>query len=182
MKLIQHSDKIWTIENFLSPKECEDLIIFSEQADYQEAQVSFASGAKMAKGIRNNYRLMYQDIDLAADYWEKLKPFCPEKIEDRMTAGLNERFRFYKYEATQRFKKHKDGSFRRNENEESKITFLIYLNDDFKGGETAFEDIVIQPKTGSALCFIHELKHEGKPVIEGLKYVLRSDVMYALED
>jgi hypothetical protein len=29
-----------------------------------------------------------------------------------------------------------------------------------------------------ALVFIHELLHEGAPVIKGRKYVLRSDVMF----
>ena len=55
---------------------------------------------------------------------------------------------------------------------------MIYLNDDFTGGETTFDDVSIQPKTGTALCFIHEQKHEGTPVIEGTKYVIRTDVMY----
>jgi hypothetical protein len=31
---------------------------------------------------------------------------------------------------------------------------------------------------GTTLCFIHEQKHEGSPVTEGTKYVIRSDVMY----
>jgi len=55
---------------------------------------------------------------------------------------------------------------------------MIYLNDDFEGGETKFDNVTIEPKTGTALCFIHEQKHEGCPVVEGLKYVLRTDVMY----
>lgn len=178
MRANYHSDIIWTIDDFLTQKECEDLIIFSEQKGYEEAKVSLASGPKMIKGLRNNYRLMYQDENLANQYWQKLKPFCPKEIEDREAIGLNEQFRFYKYDSNQRFKKHIDGRFKRNEHEESRITFMIYLNDDFKGGETKFENVTIHPKTGTALCFIHEQKHEGCPVPEGTKYVIRSDVMY----
>ena len=55
---------------------------------------------------------------------------------------------------------------------------MIYLNDNFEGGATSFDDTIIKPKKGAALCFIHEQKHEGSPVITGIKYVLRSDVMY----
>ena len=55
---------------------------------------------------------------------------------------------------------------------------MIYLNDDFEGGATAFDDITIHPKKGTALCFIHEQKHEGCPIISGTKYVIRTDVMY----
>jgi len=178
MKAKYHSDIIWTIDNFLTEKECEDLIMFSEQRGYEEAKVSLQSGAKMIKGIRNNYRIMYKDENLANQYWAKLKAFCPQQIENCLAVGLNEQFRFYKYESSQRFKRHIDGRFKRNENEESRITFMIYLNNDFKGGETKFDDVTIRPQIGSALCFIHEQKHEGCPVTEGTKYVIRTDVMY----
>lgn len=55
---------------------------------------------------------------------------------------------------------------------------MIYSNEAFEGGETRFDDIVIKANTGTALCFIHELKQEGYPVKNGIKYILRSDVMY----
>jgi len=178
MKAKYHSEIIWTIENFLTEKECEDLILFTEQKGYEEAKVSLSSGAKMIKGIRNNFRIMYQDENLANKYWQILKQFCPKEIEDNEAIGLNEQFRFYKYESNQRFKRHIDGRFKRNEQEESRITFMIYLNDDFEGGETKFDHVTIHPKTGTALCFIHEQKHEGCPVPDGTKYVIRTDVMY----
>ncbi|MCU0439531.1 MAG: 2OG-Fe(II) oxygenase [Raineya sp.] len=178
IKLIQHTEKIWALKNFLTAQECEELILFSEQQGYQEAEVGFSEGAKMAKNIRNNYRLIYIDNLLAEKYWQRLHSFCPENLDDMTVLGLNEQFRFYKYESGQRFKKHIDGRFKRNENEESRITFMIYLNEDFEGGETTFEDLIIKPVTGTALCFIHEQKHEGSPVLNGTKYALRSDVMY----
>lgn len=178
MKAIYHTDKIWTITGFLSSEECAALIDMSEQIGYEEAEVSFSSGAQMMKGLRNNYRVIYTDTALAAKFWQVLQDYCPAEIEDHEAIGLNEQFRFYKYESAQRFKRHIDGRFKRNETEESRITFMIYLNDGFDGGETAFDTVTILPKTGDALCFIHELKHEGCPVTNGIKYALRSDVMY----
>lgn len=198
MKKIQHTSQIWTIENFLSEEECQNLIIFSETKSYQEATVSLKTGAKMMKNIRNNDRLIYEDKKLAQAYWKKLKEFCPvfineiveEEPQTYQAIELNSLFRFYKYESNQRFKKHIDGRVRlekEGQNYESRITFLIYLNEDFEGGQTVFdyknekneiEKIEIQPKTGTALCFVHEIKHEGKPVPTGTKYVLRSDIMY----
>ncbi len=132
----------------------------------------------MMKNIKNNYRLIHFDVVLANKYWEKLLQFCPKYIENNGAVGLNEQFRFYKYEVEQRFKKHIDGRFKRSEFEESRITFMIYLNDDYIGEQTKFNDIIIIPKTGTALCFIHEQKHEGVSVKKGEKYVLRSDIMY----
>lgn len=198
MKKIQHTSQIWTIENFLSEEECQNLIIFSETKSYQEATVSLKNGAKMMKNIRNNDRLIYEDKKLAQAYWKKLKEFCPvfineiveEELQTYQAIELNSLFRFYKYESNQRFKKHIDGRVRlekEGKNYESRITFMIYLNEDFEGGQTVFdyknekneiEKIEIQPKTGTALCFVHEIKHEGKPVPTGTKYVLRSDIMY----
>ncbi|MCP4439218.1 MAG: oxidoreductase, 2OG-Fe(II) oxygenase [Aureispira sp.] len=178
MELIQHTDIIWTIKDFISAKDCEDIILFSEMRGYDEAKISLSSGAKMMKGLRNNYRLIYEDQDLANKYWEKLAAFCPKELDYSQAIGLNEQFRFYRYEAGQRFKRHIDGRFRRNEKEESRITFMIYLNDDYKGGETAFDDLIIEPKKGTALCFVHEQKHESIPIQEGVKYVLRTDIMY----
>ena len=198
MKKITHTPQIWTIENFLTEKECQDLIIFSEDKSYEEATVSLKSGAKMMKNIRNNERLMYEDEKLAQHYWEKFKDFCPIFIDEivenetqkQRAVGLNPLFRFYKYESDQRFKKHIDGRVvveKDGKKYESRITFMIYLSDDFEGGQTAFdyknkegiiEKIEIQPKIGTALCFVHEIKHEGTPVLKGTKYVLRSDVFY----
>lgn len=178
MVVTKHSPNIWTIDNFLSPSECESLILFSEQRGYQEATVSLPEGAKMIKGIRNNYRLLYQDAQLAQKYWERLLAHCPAQIGEVVATGLNDQFRLYKYADNQRFKRHIDGRFRKSGQEESRITFMVYLNDDFTGGETKFDQVTIQPKAGTALCFIHELKHEGCPVPTGTKYVIRTDVMY----
>ncbi|MGK0390517.1 MAG: prolyl 4-hydroxylase [Maribacter sp.] len=55
---------------------------------------------------------------------------------------------------------------------------MVYLNKNMKGGETRFIESTIQPKIGKALIFRHGLVHEGCPVLEGVKYVLRTDIMY----
>ncbi len=180
MQLLQSPQQgAWTIADFLPAHECENMILFSEQLGYEEATVSLSTGAEMRKGIRNNERRMYQDAALAERLWQMLRPFCPSTLDGVWQAvGLNEQFRFYRYDIAQRFKRHIDGRFKRNEREESRITFMIYLNDDYTGGETAFDHCAIQPKQGNALCFFHELKHEGCPVLSGTKYVLRSEIMY----
>jgi hypothetical protein len=58
---------------------------------------------------------------------------------------------------------------------------MVYLNEGFGGGTTAFHDfdVAATPRTGAALVFQHQLLHEGCVVTSGVKYVLRSDVMYA---
>ena len=59
---------------------------------------------------------------------------------------------------------------------------MIYLNEDFHGGETVFSGgarTEVVPKTGLMLAFKHEIVHEGSIVRKGKKYVLRSDVMFS---
>ena len=66
----------------------------------------------------------------------------------------------------------------------SKLTFMVYLTNVAKGGETRFYDSdmkithAVQPTVGKALVFEHAILHEGVAVEEGSKYVLRTDVMY----
>ncbi len=93
--------------------------------------------------------------------------------------GFNERFRFYRYEKGQYFDWHNDGIYVRSNKEESMLTFLIYLNDNFKGGATMLSWDTIQPQLGMALIFPHRLLHRGVEVESGIKYVLRTDVMYS---
>jgi prolyl 4-hydroxylase len=65
--------------------------------------------------------------------------------------------------------------------EQSMLTFMLYLNGDFEGGETNFQSgVSVKPETGMVLVFRHALFHEGAAVTSGRKYVLRSDVMFSL--
>ena len=57
----------------------------------------------------------------------------------------------------------------------------IYFNDDFDGGETRFQEQIEQtvvPKSGKVAIFQHKIRHEGCPVRRGIKYAMRSDVIY----
>jgi len=109
--------------------------------------------------------------------------------ESITAVGLNERMRFLKYKPGHFFAPHQDIPYVRGPDcgakagEKSHITVQLYLNDKFKGGATRFlsgtrhYDVV--PKIGSALIFDHELLHEGSRVSGGIKYSVRTDIMFA---
>lgn len=175
-----YSPQIFTISGFLTPEECGALIAKSEAMGYEEAMVDVGGGEqRMIKGVRNNERVLYKDEDYAAQIWYRLAPFAPAGDHGRNACGLNELLRFYKYSPGQRFKMHKDGAFVRSPGEASQFTFMIYLNEGYTGGETVFSSgEVIRPETGTALVFYHPLRHEGALLTKGIKYVLRTDIMY----
>ncbi|TWT62808.1 prolyl hydroxylase family protein [Rubinisphaera italica] len=175
-------DSIFLIEDFLTPEECTDYIALSESIGFLEAPISTSSGPEMRKDVRNNSRILHTDEELAARLYERAKPLLVPTWFNREIIGLNERFRFYRYEFGQRFAPHYDGRYDRGNGERSEFSFLIYLNDDYEGGLTRFfepERHSVWPKTGTALVFYHRQLHEGAMLESGVKYVLRTDVMYA---
>ena len=165
---------IVTIPDILSAAECADHIARSEQMGYGPAP--FADS--IDERIRNNERVIVDDDCLGALIWPRIRDHVPGTLDGREATGLNERFRYYRYRPGQKFALHRDGFFRRENGEESKLTCILYLNDDFSGGETAVKNVVVEPRRGIALVFRHEFLHEGRPVLDGTKYVLRTDVMY----
>ena len=177
-------ERIFVVRGFLTAEECGSLVARSEQAGYTEATITTAAGFVMAKDIRDNARLIVGDASLAHEWWQRASPFLPERIDEWHAVGFNERFRFYRYDSQQKFAPHFDGHFRRDTGEQSQLTFMVYLNADFSGGETKFynEDrelhVTVRPERGMALGFAHSQLHEGAPVVRGRKYVLRTDVMY----
>lgn len=171
-------DNIFTIANVLTADECQAYITLTERAGYAAATINTNQGVELRPDIRNNARVILDDFKIAKNLWQRVSDQIPPVLEGRQALGLNERFRFYRYDVGQYFAPHYDGAFRRDNGEESLLTFMIYLNDNFEGGETNFGEITIKPEMGMALVFEHHLLHEGCAVTKGRKYILRSDVMY----
>lgn len=176
------NDSVYLIHNLLTPQECAEYIKFAEYRGFDEAPITTKAGFVMRKDIRNNSRVMVDDEKIADELWTRARPFVQEEWFQRVAKGLNERFRFYKYDPGQRFAPHFDGYFERRNWDRSELTFMVYLNDDFSGGETVFyygkEKLRVEPEAGTALVFVHKQLHEGAAVEAGTKYVMRTDVMY----
>ena len=185
------ADGIYVIPEFLNLSKCASLIKLSEEYGYEEATVSLPGKAQMMKGVRNNDRVIFEDSNLADQLFSKVRTFIPEIYNELPPHSLNERFRFYRYTPNQRFKRHIDG-VQTSGDRKSRVTMLMYLNDDLEGGETIFrekgvmpgsnDEYIISPEAGMALLFRHKLWHEGAPVKNGSKYVLRTDVFYNESD
>lgn len=169
---------IFTISNVLTAEECRDAIAFAERRGFEVATIEARDGPRLDRDMRSNDRVIVDDIDRADHLWSRVGKFVPRRRYGRQALGLNERIRYYRYTPGQRFSWHYDGSFERDNGEASLLTFMIYLNDGYEGGTTRFEELAVAGKLGMALVFEHEQLHEGAEVTAGIKYVLRSDVMY----
>ena len=99
-------------------------------------------------------------------------------------------WRLSKYYPGDVFQTHCDSNFARTAKDKSFFTVNIYLNAEFSRGRTRFYDddedgnelLSVQPEAGLALIFAQPpyrfYPHDGEVVEGGLKYLLRSDVMY----
>ncbi|TCD66697.1 hypothetical protein EIP91_001051 [Steccherinum ochraceum] len=148
-------------------------------------------------------RISITSSDFAQSLYEVIRPHLPSfpypasvrrPTSDHTPHSLNSNIRMYKYTPGQHFGCHYDDSVKDSQTgAKSEWTLLIYLSgieDGVKGGETIFyrdqrgkptEKIVAPLTRGTALLHRHGhecLLHEGSPVLEGNKYILRSDLMF----
>ena len=139
-----------SIHNVLSQRQCNEIIENSMQKEFGSMLGKYNSCQ------RNNSRSLILDENLAANLWKDLEPeisafmgennlsFQPLGFDvsrgEWMLYGLNEAFRINQYSATgnQFFAIHRDAQYCPNGDRRSLLTLLVYLNDDFSGGETNF--------------------------------------------
>lgn len=218
--------RCFLLRNVLSPAECEDMIRVTERLGYEDIKTGV---------LNNNAWLTWvlDELSVEKPLFERCREHLPAAVSGpdagtlspRRLSGLNPRARFYRYLPNdfETFKPHRDDpnpgagfvgarAFHWDLDGEraSLLTFLLYLNDDFAGGETTFNlggdsDVAVRPVQGSVLVFPQTARfddsdaerarafaasplHEGSRVRrrrEGAsrpKYVLRSDVLYGLLD
>lgn len=179
MRLNKRSQSIYTIDSFVSAYKCDLFIQLAEQQGFKPADVDLGSSRKVLTNIRNNERVDHYSESLAREWWSKLEEFELPQIDDLRSVGLSPYFRFYKYQPGQKFNMHKDGR-QSIGSDITRFSLLVYLNEGYSGGETQFrqEDLMIKPITGMALLFEHDLWHQGVEITKGIKYVLRTDVVY----
>jgi len=194
----------FVIEEAFSKEECKEMIDWTEKyLKYEPALLNVGYGIQvLATDSRNHERTMYDSKEMVKVMFDRIKDYLPQKFgfhgeHDREIRCLNERLRFLKYQKGGYFAPHWDGTYiRPDQSERSYITVILYLNEspEFEGGETNFlptcpsgdkskqSEWSVGIKTGSILCFQHNIFHEGAYLSKGMKYCVRTDVMYDNEE
>ncbi|WP_241480870.1 2OG-Fe(II) oxygenase [Leisingera sp. ANG-M6] len=183
--------RVFEAAEFVSSDFCTQMIAKAYELGFKRATINTECGVKAVPDIRNNDRVIFDDPALAAALWQKVSPFFSAPFKGAAVVGVNERFRLYRYHPGHFFDWHQDGEYRSAHGTVSRFTVMLYLNEGFEGGGTSFADVfspfrfadfTIQPATGKALFFHHPLSHRGDPVVSGVKYALRTDVMFESDE
>ena len=164
---------LWSVDDVYTKEECDRFIELIERSS-----PTLATNNPL---YRDQDRVIKDDPAIAEELFRRLYHHLPKQINTLKLVGLNERLRMYRYRRGQKFEPHMDHWYHPSENQITLHTVLVYFNDDFEGGETRFQEQIeqtITPKRGTVAIFQHKIRHEGCPVRRGIKYAMRSDVIY----
>ncbi|KAK1982654.1 prolyl 4-hydroxylase [Colletotrichum cereale] len=197
------------LKDVLSTDECKAIIAAGET-------VNFLPDAPLREDgdisiLAHNF---YWVVDTAFHdaLWARVSSFVPASVGGRAVHGLNRRFRVYRYVPGAEYRAHIDGAWPpsgilpddtyvydaspEGKAQSSLFTFLIYLNDEFEGGETTYflpaaregtlNAYPVRPVMGGVAMFPHgdardAPLHEGTGVRKGAKYVIRTEVEYDVQ-
>jgi prolyl 4-hydroxylase len=173
------SDLLLQLDGIFTTTECKYLINFSESHGFDLVDRGFAIYNRVVS------RVNIYNIPLNRFLEEKLSEYIPKYIEGKRVIGINEIFRFSKYEKGQLFDIHKDGINQDPQGNRSIHTLNIFLNDNFEGGETDFFNsdnrsdlkFSVKPLSGRGALFHGQQFHCGNELKSGTKYLIRTDVM-----
>jgi len=171
------------LHNVLSDEECRRMIEVTEELGYtDDAAVS------LPRSVRHNNNLTWVADDTTLDVlWQRCRVFFTDDNKHffgKQPLGINGRCRFYKYQQSDFFSTHSDGSWPGSriidgqlidnayDDRWSMYTFLVFLSDDYQGGHTQFlvnsedtekparggeqyQTVNVRTPAGSVLCFPH---------------------------
>ena len=186
----------FTLNNLLTAGECEFYIQECEKVGFQTLSSKFPAY------YRVNDRVLTLSHEIANALFSRITPLLTRHDVIRIRPigfgnegtwrpiRLNECIKIMKYSSGGHFAPHFDGPWVPREDESSVYTVVIYLNTNYTGGQTKFIDEhdvkrvyhEVQPRVGMGLIFNHDTFHEGTPVLSGVKYLLRTEVMFRRVD
>lgn len=171
-------DKGWVLSNVFTKEECQKFIDFGNQIGYGSLKGEYHPS------YRNNTRFMLSSQSLAKEIYKRINDYIPDTLfETWKKDGINDFFRFCKYEKNGIFQIHQDASYKPSFTYQSFFTCMLYLNQTDGGNTRFFSDdgkiiAELPPQPGQILLFDPNIHHDGDKVISGEKYIVRTEVMY----
>ena len=177
LKAVHSTKRISVAERLLSPKECEFLIRIATPMLLGAKVISVTNQIEDQKNVRDNDHCGFAMLQ---------EPPAIRAINLRVAAvsatdvRQGEPLQIMRYREGQQYRTHLDrisaGTNQRL------MTAIIYLNDDFSGGETGFPvlDMAVRGRRGDALLFRNltekgevdrDMQHAGLPPTGGVKFI-----------
>ncbi len=161
------AEGVWVTGELLTPGERTSLLTLSHENGYNEAE------------LKSHGRHIRESVLCLPDITEEIASRLNAELraDERVDFSISEvspSLLFCLHQPGDHVTPHNDGSREVKADTWSAFTLLVYLNDGFTGGATAFPKLGIQLEAlpGRGLLFRHRILHEGKPVETGEKYVM----------
>ena len=181
---------VWVVHDFLSRSACRDLIALAEQQPRERLKISVPDPDRPAqrKTIPDTNRIAELfDTSAHQETFDGLaRRACQEYAEEffQNTAEWFEHAYALRYSQGGQFNVHADAEvYDQNEKKffrssDRDVSLLIYLNDDYEGGELAFTllNYTYKPRQGDLLMFppTHLYTHRSNELRSGVKYTVVS--------
>ncbi len=167
------------LRDMLSGAECAELIRYCEEACFKRSKVVQRHGDAISDVVQTRVRSSSSVVLPDRSHPLLARLYAAVAAHEGVAEGDIELIQCVRYKRGQKFRAHFDGGV----DLPRLATYLLYLNDDFTGGETYFPmlDLAIAPRIGSCLRFpsctpdgrvLWQSEHGGLPVRAGVKYAL----------
>ncbi|GAM29014.1 hypothetical protein SAMD00019534_121900 [Acytostelium subglobosum LB1] len=193
------SNKGFLLEGIFTKIECEAML-----NNIKEIQAEKTRGYDKDHGMRT----VNVSKELAEILQSRVESYLPKIIRRPPAAIINDqtddidwhykcvsdKFKLISYEVGQNFPPHFDGGRNVDNQHMSLLSVLVYLNDggaqSYTGGDFRFlkkngpeqysvlESVV--PYAGHVIVFPHGTLHDSTAITNGVKYVIRTDIMYGV--
>jgi len=165
------------IDNVLSENECDALIDYCKANTMTQSEVVSEKGNLIEDEHRKSKTMWIDDTE----HHVAMKMAHKSSILTKYSRDYQEKLQVVCYEPEGKFDAHYDNDYN-TEVATRCCTLLVYLNDDYEGGETEFVKIgvTIRPKKGKGILFwslddnhkiIENSMHRGNTVKHGNKWI-----------
>ena len=177
-------NKIYEYPNILSDKQCNEIILLAEPYISNSTVIGENGNEETDNRRTSQNTFLPRTHKVVQDIYDKLSKII------NIDSDHFERLQVVRYKPGQKYEAHWDACWEDHkcveflkQGGQRYATFLLYLNDDFTGGETEFphRNIKIKPVKGKAALFFNLEKdnktkledsfHAGLPPTSGIKWL-----------
>jgi prolyl 4-hydroxylase len=178
-EVLSESPEVRLFRGLFTPAECAYLVATAEPLLQPSVVVDPVTGQQVRNPVRTSS---------AAGFPFRLENPAVHALNRRLAAAsgtpvrAGEPLQVLRYEPGEQYHTHSDALPTLRADQQRVLTFLVYLNDDYEGGETAFPavDLKVRGKAGDGLLFRNAAAdstpdpraiHAGLPVTRGAKFL-----------